>query len=594
MSPRGRVDGRTAIRRPTGWRADALFSLGLALVVLGPALAPGYVLRGDMVFVPDQPWKPEWLGMGQGYPRSAPMDAVVWFLTLALPGWVVQKALLLGSLVLAGVGAGRLVASFPGYARAAAVVLAVWNPYVAERLLIGQWPLVLGWALLPWAALAAWAYADPDRGGRGNRGSRLDRAAPVVLVLALSAVVSPPSGLMSLLVVVGVLLGLGTRRHAVGALGWGALVNLVWVAPALLAARTGVPAPGQFESFVARGESAAGTFVALLSFGGIWKESVWPPERTSVVLTLVAAGVTGVALWGWRWVGPGRERRLLPGLAAVAAVSLLLALLPSLPGAAGLLDALAARVPAVGLLRDSQRFVAPAYLVLLPGLAATVRQVVRAARPGRESLRLVAAGLVATPVLVLPGLAWGVSGQLRPVDYPAEWRTVADLVAAEPPAGLVVLPWAGFYRGFAWNPSSVVLDPAPRYFPGEVIVDDRLVLPDRVLPAESPRVAEVTAALEVDDPAGSAAALRALGVRWVLVEKGPPLPAPPEGVVVHDGPGLQLIDTGFVSDQDLGPTVSWPILLIDAGILLLMLMSVARISVRFVYSGRTVPGEGYQ
>ena len=35
-------------------------------------------------------------------------------------------------------------------ARLAAGVCYAWNPFVAERLLIGQWALLLGYAGLPW------------------------------------------------------------------------------------------------------------------------------------------------------------------------------------------------------------------------------------------------------------------------------------------------------------------------------------------------------------------------------------------------------------------------------------------------------------
>ena len=45
--------------------ADATVAAVVAAVVLAPVLlARGYVLRGDLVFVPGQPWKGAWLGLG--------------------------------------------------------------------------------------------------------------------------------------------------------------------------------------------------------------------------------------------------------------------------------------------------------------------------------------------------------------------------------------------------------------------------------------------------------------------------------------------------------------------------------------------------
>ena len=68
------------------------------------------------------------------------------------------KALLVAGLWLAGWGAARLVAAvlpdagLPG--QLVAITLAIWNPYVAERLLQGHWSLLVGYGCLPWVAMA--------------------------------------------------------------------------------------------------------------------------------------------------------------------------------------------------------------------------------------------------------------------------------------------------------------------------------------------------------------------------------------------------------------------------------------------------------
>ena len=38
----------------------------------------------------------------------------------------------------------------PGAAGLAAVIGALWNPYVGERLVVGHWTVLLGYAVLPW------------------------------------------------------------------------------------------------------------------------------------------------------------------------------------------------------------------------------------------------------------------------------------------------------------------------------------------------------------------------------------------------------------------------------------------------------------
>ncbi|HEX4659955.1 MAG TPA: hypothetical protein VH307_21430, partial [Streptosporangiaceae bacterium] len=135
--------------------APALAGLGLCLLALGPGLGRGFLLSYDMVFVPRMPFSAALLGLTGGPPRAVPSDAVVAVASLALPADIVQKIVLLLIFVLACSGAAALLDSAwgrgaPLLARLAAGVCYAWNPYVAERLLIGQWALLLGYAGLPW------------------------------------------------------------------------------------------------------------------------------------------------------------------------------------------------------------------------------------------------------------------------------------------------------------------------------------------------------------------------------------------------------------------------------------------------------------
>ncbi len=93
---------------PTAWKRHALlgWSCLLAGLILLPLLAPGYVLNLDMVFVPQQTLLPWNLGIGGGLPRSVPQDALVSILAGPVPGQVLQKAILVATLVLAGTGPG--------------------------------------------------------------------------------------------------------------------------------------------------------------------------------------------------------------------------------------------------------------------------------------------------------------------------------------------------------------------------------------------------------------------------------------------------------------------------------------------------------
>ncbi len=525
------ADATARPRRP--WRSDLAVTTVLALVVLGPLFTgPGYWLVGDMVFVPHQPWKAAWLGLDGSLPRAVPMDAIVSALTQVVPGSWVQRLFLLGPFLLGGVGIARLVPGLAWYARAAAIAAYCWNPWVHDHLQIGQWAILAGYFSLPWVALAARALRRDLRSGW----------APAALALTAAAVCSPSSGVVA--VVVLAVLGLRRRLASwVLVAGLAVVANLPWVVPSLLAtsgAGSQVSTAGVFAGFAARGESALGVVASLLSLGGSWKTSIVAPERTSVVIVALAGALSIAALLGLRRL---RHRDEARRVALLALLALLVAALPASTVGAETLSWLGERVPGTALLRDSHRYLAPAALALALGLAGAVTWARAQLAPGREAWVAVAGLLAVAPLALLPSLAWGAS-DLRRSTYPADWDRVAERIAAAPPATTVVLPWSGSYRRFAWAQDRAVLDPAPRYLPGEVLVDDRTFLSDLVVASEDPRVARISAALGESSPSEVAAALRALGVRWVLVEKGQGAGAQPAGLVEVDGSALRLIDVG--------------------------------------------------
>lgn len=524
---------RTRVAAATPDLIAAGVSVVVALVVLGPALlAPGSVLRGDMVFVPQQPWKGAWLGLDGSVPRAVPMDALVSVATQVVPGGWLQKILLLASFVVAGTGIGRLVRRVVGgssWAVVAAVAAYLWNPWVVERLSIGQWATVTGYALLPWVVLAAWRVRDDAT-----------RWPALLVTLVLSAVCSPSSGLTAALVALAVVV---TRWRAVLVVVAGAVVaNAPWLVPGLtLGDRVDLGGAGGFASFGARAESSLGVLPSVLSLGGIWKESVVPAERTSALVVAAALLLSAVAVLALvrARVDAGLKRSLL----ATGGLAVALAVVPA--WAPDVLADVSRVVPGTSILRDSHRYLAPLALVLSLGVALVVVALRRRTAAGQEGLLVPALALVAAPALLLPSAVWGLTGDLRPVTYPTEWDTVSAILAeddAAAPGDTIVLPWVGSYRRLGWNDSRASLDPAPRLLPGEVLIDDRIVLPDRVLPGEDPRAAQVTAALDEPD---AAQALRGTGVRWVLVEKPvPPAYDAPPGTVVHDGRWLTLVDLG--------------------------------------------------
>ncbi|WP_232675878.1 hypothetical protein [Nocardioides sp. R-C-SC26] len=511
-------------RRP--WHADLLVGAVVALAVFGPLLtSTGYWLVGDMVFVPRQPWKPEWLGLDGALPRAVPMDALISAATQVLPGWVVQRVLLIGGFLVGALGVGRLVADAPWYARAAGITIFLWNPWVHDHLQIGQWAILSGYLVLPWVALAA-------------RGLRADarRAWPTsVLVLTAAAVCSPSSGITAV-AVLAVLSAADrwrtrlSRLAVVGALG--VLANLPWLVPALVATPASAGSSGAFDVFAARGESSLGVIASLFSLGGTWKTSIVAGERTSAVIVVVAALLTLAALAGLtRRARAGAPTSLEARRLGWTALGAIVVAAAAPLGADGVLAGLADVVPGVAMLRDSHRYLAPAGLALAVGAVEAVTWLRARVAPGREAVWAGIVAMLLAPVVLLPSLAWGGAvaadrgGSLRPVHYPDSWFEVRDHLEgqraelADDPV-TVVLPWSGGYRGFGWNHGRAVLDPAPRFLPGRVLVDDRTFVDGAAVPGEDPRLDAVVTALGHEEPAAMVGALRALGVTGLLVESG--------------------------------------------------------------------------
>jgi hypothetical protein len=478
----------------------------LALLVCAPLLAPGYVLSYDMVWVPDLALRPDTLGLGSALPRAVPSDALVAVLDEVVPGQLLQKVVLLGSLGVAGTGAARLWSSDAPVAALATSSLYVWNPYVAERLLLGQWPLLVGYAALPWVVVAARRLRDDGD----------DRAWwPLVLGLAASSL-SPAGGLAALLTALAVQHG-GDRpwRRTGAVLGAGLAVNATWVVSGLAVPAGGWSDPAAVELFAARGEGHLPILPSVLGLGGIWNSAVVPDSRTTVVGLLstgVVLVVAGLGAWSLR------SQRCSGRLLAVGACGLVVALL----GAAvpGVLEALVDALPGAGLLRDGTRFLLLWALPLAWWFGAGVQLLARRA-PRAELAAFAGVLAVIWPVASLPDLAWGVGGALRPVSYPADWlRAVEEADDAADGGDVLVLPFHA-YRAPAWNDRHPVLDPAGRLLAATPVVNDDLVVAGATVEGEDPHAQLIGDALAGPD---AAAALADAGISVVLVatEAGDP------------------------------------------------------------------------
>ena len=541
----------------SGWFA-ALAAL-VAVVIYGPMLRPGFVLRFDLVSVPRPVLGEDALGLGDRLPRAIPLDAAVAILAKLLPdAWLTQLLGLL-ALTLAGWGVAVLTPA-PPPGRVLALLVAEWNPFVLEQLAIGHLPHLFGYAVLPWVAVF---------------GRELTRRGDPVAWGGLTAAAAfgslTPGG--GVLVVIAGLAGLGAgwasgrgRGRGRGrwwlAAGAGSLLalQLPWliaavVAPAFSPAVAGND--GGVAAFALRSETGWGRLIDAAGLAGMWNQTALPVSRgtvlakvsTVLLLGLAAAGVPAVRRL-WR----AGHRAEVSAAAGAAALGYLVAVLPVLPGGETVLRALIGVLPGAGLLRDGHRWLGlPAIAVAVLGglggseLAAWAGGRRRGRQPGtdrRESARSVGVVLFIALLVVasMPDLAGGLAGRLRARTYPAQWAQARQaLDHSDDRARVLVLPWQPF-RVFGWSGPDAVLDPAPRLLPRQSIVSDALTVSGQRLPEEGLGARAIAA--DLSDGRLSAEQLRSLAVGWVLIERGTPggLPTlPPGWTTVVDGPDLTLL-----------------------------------------------------
>jgi hypothetical protein len=548
------------------------YSAAGALLVTAPLLRPGYLLLRDAVSTPRSYPTDSALGLGDAAPRAVPQDALLAVLSALVDGGLLVKAILVVALWAAAYGAAALARELLRVSlgpQLVAATVALWNPYVAERLLQGHWSLLAGYAALPWTVLAGYHLRSTSTAKRRRRilsnapaqspdGSiapaarredeRSEKARLPVFAAAQHANLRAVSAWAALagslaaagLTPTGALLAgvtafvLVHRRQLPAVLVLWLAVSAPWLVATALSGAGGEPSdPAGIAAFAARAEPGLGTLGSLAGLGGIWNADAVPDSRTTPLATIGTLALLAIVALGVRFVATGGadpdNRRVRRALLLLAAVAILLPALGATAWGMAALEWLVAHVPGAGLLRETQKYAAlamPAYaLCAAAGCAVTARRLASANR-GAAAERpatahpavtsTVAAVFVALLVLPLFDLAWGVGGAVRPVHYPTGWRQVAGRI--DGPGDVAVLP-GGMFRKFRYSGAAPVLDPAPRMLPDDVLQTGELPVRGRTVSGEGARAGEVETLLL---HGGSVAELARLGVGWVLVEHTSP------------------------------------------------------------------------
>jgi hypothetical protein len=514
-------------------RAQVLWVLFLPVLLLGPVLfRSGYLLTFDMVWVPDLSMRPSFLGLGSGWPRAVPSDTVIALLDNLIPGMVLQKLMLYGALSAAGLGVVRLLPRGSGsqvVAAMAAATFYVWNPFVAERLTIGHWPILLGHAALPWVLVAASRIREHQSGWAALAGW--------LWLGSLSASAGMVTGGLALMA----LWRRGRLRDNLSALGLVLAANSVWIISGLMHLSLSSD-PAGFRAFGARDEGGLPTPLALLSLGGIWNQLVVPGSRGGPLvwlsLLLLQLPMLLVLRHWWTQTLPWLRRTLVTGAVLGYFLATISWLMPDLLGN------LASTLPPLSLLRDGSRYLGVLVLLqacLWAALASWLLSRIK------ETKALVAVLVILLPVLLLPDLAWGRLGLLHPVSYPkhyAQARQILERDLQQNTEPVLILPFVS-YRAPAWNDHWPVLDPMGRYLTQEYFTNDALQVSGKAIHGEDPMTARIARELSREDPQDRADGLEKLGVRAIVTELDSGLP-------VVDVGGAPVLEDAQIRVQLLG------------------------------------------
>lgn len=438
----------------------------LALTVMLPLLAPGFILTLDMVFVPHPP-------LPADVTSSYLFHAALTFLSYVIPGDILQKLILFGTLILAGIGMHVLVESFKIHGSASARwgayvagVVYVINPFVYGRFMAGQYAVLLGYALLPFFVRALLKFLTQP--------TMRNMAVLMVWVLAISIVSIHTLGLVAMIVSVAVSVAYWQHRREKqylldvfrsGVLGFSGFVLLssYWLLPTLLGHSRIAESVSSFSAVDRQAFATDGGLFSVLQLHGFWAEAQGLFTATQNPLPL--SGLWQVCLFAVIATGivsAWRHRRALAVTFGIAGI------LSAVFAVGGPLNQwLVVHVPLFAGYREPHKFAALLALVYAVFAAIGAVAIISKAQSGNWG-KYAGALLVLLPFFVTPTMIWGFNGQLKPVQYPRDWSAMNERLSRLPQDEKVLfLPWHLYMKyGFT---NRIIASPADKFFSASVI-----------------------------------------------------------------------------------------------------------------------------
>lgn len=490
------------------WKIWLLYG-GVALAIMLPLLAPGFILTLDMVFTPE-------LRMPETVTASWPFHTLLHIINLVIPSEIIQKILLLAILVLAGMGMHRLVRLLQpkeeGWGIYFASIFFMINPFVYSRFMAGQYAVLFGYALLPWFTRLLLQFMHRPELKSALKLGGLATIIGIVSIHTLMAVT------LLTLAALSVVIWRYRNKLAVfakfGAIGLGlfVLVSSFWLVPLALGKGATAETIGTFTAadsaaFETRGGNPFVRVAHTLRLQGFWAEDRGQfllPQETMIFWGLLALGVIALAGYGavilWR---KSKPLAVFFGLSGLLAILFAAGILPSPPG-----------------FREPHKIVAVLALSYAAFAAFGADSLLQWLREKTETAFIIGAvALLIAPFLFMRVMFWGFNGQLTPRQYPAEWISLNEHFAREQTSGSVLfLPWHQ-YMSFDFS-GRIIANPAPKFFAVDVVASSDPELGGAVSGQANPRETTIKNILrEAKTNKNLAEQLSSQNIQYILLAK---------------------------------------------------------------------------
>jgi hypothetical protein len=474
------------------------------LFVVGPAFfARGYLFFTDLV------WGPRSAAVS-GWATSAFLPSIVIKgFSLILSVDLVEKLYITICLGLALWGGRKIAGLFlkNQWLIFIASLFALFNPFVYDRAMYGQFGIVAAFGLMLVGAGFLLEYLEAGEKEKENetRPARWHAIVFAALAFAFSIQCSPHFMFFIAAFYIFVFLpglfvgwrglvdGGGDKKSSIKTKIISAVrisVILIVIAFALnanwiIGGVAGTSSLGQFVStgitqqdlvaFQTSGKTGAGALANVLMMSGFWgKDQFRYADLTTIANNWGRSFflLLPLILWGFIAGLRSKEKKyrvMTIGAGALFAVSVVLAAGIRIPVGSQITYFLFNHLPFYKGLRESQKWVSVTVMIYLAFLSIGLRELFTKKIVQRNAF-IMKCLVGAIIVMEAPLLLFGFGGQVKPVQYPSDWYAVNNYIVRDDPScsgNVLFFPWH-LYMSFSWI-GAIVANPAPSFFQCPVI-----------------------------------------------------------------------------------------------------------------------------